>query len=392
MTSSYVSIPGDSAVLPVTVAEARLKSDVRAFVDFPYRLYAGNRNWAPPLRRDVYHLLDRKENAFFEHGDIQPFLARDARGEVVGRIAAVRNGMHLDRYGDGVGFFGFFETVERYEVAEALLDAAARWLQAQGLTTMRGPASPSLNDTAGLLTEGFDVAPSILMPYNPPYYEGFLTRYGFQRAIVMLSYYVHRKYMHADKLRRGAALVQKRYPTLTLRQLDTKNFSRDVRSAMEIYNDGWSNNWGFVPYTEKEAQKLAADLKQVLEPDLFLFVEDEGVPVAFSLLLPDLNQALVHIRDGRLLPFGLPKILAWAKTGAIYNSRMPLMGVRKAYQGRGLDAMLVHETITRGVPKGYDSCELSWILEGNTKMRNFLDNLGTAIDKRYAMMDKPLAG
>ena len=386
----YVSLSGSDAVLPVTVRPAASKADVRAFVDFPYRLYADNRNWVPPLRRDVYHLLDRKQNAFFEHGDIQPFLARDARGEVVGRIAAVRNGMHLRRYADGVGFFGFFETLDRYEVAEALFDAAAAWLRAEGLSTMRGPASPSLNDTAGLLVEGFDLAPSILMPYNAPYFEGFLTRYGFERAITMLSYYVHKKYMDADKLRRGVALVRRRYPNLTLRALDPKRFKEDVRVAMEIYNDGWADNWGFVPYTEAEAQKLAADLKQVLEPDLFLFAEEDGLPVAFSVLLPDLNQALVHVRDGRLLPLGLAKILTYAKSGAIYNSRMPLMGIRQSHKGRGIDGMLVLETIDRGVPKGYDSCELSWILEGNTRMRNFLDNLGTAIDKRYAMFDRTL--
>ena len=391
MTRSYVSLPGDAVVLPVTVQPVASRADLRAFVDFPYRLYRENRNWVPPLRRDVYHLLDRSQNAFFEHGDIQPFLARDARGHVVGRIAGVRNGMHLRQHNDDVGFFGFFDTVERYEVAEALFDAASNWVRGQGLGTMRGPASPSLNDTAGLLVEGFDVPPSILMPYNAPYYEDFLTRYGFERAITMLSYYVHKKYMDADKLRRGVAIVRRRYPTLTLRQLDSKRLKEDVNVAMDIFNDGWSDNWGFVPYTEAEAQKLAADLKQVLEPDLFLFAEEDGVPVAFSVLLPDLNQALVHVRDGRLVPTGLAKILAYAKSGAIYNSRMPLMGIRKSHRGRGIDGMLVLETIDRGVPKGYDSCELSWILEGNTRMRNFLDNLGTAIDKRYAMYDKALA-
>ncbi len=387
----YVSISGDTVALPVAVTRVQSKKDLRAFVDFPYKLYADNHNWVPPLRRDVYHLLDPDKNAFFEHGAIQPFLARDAAGNVVGRIAAVHNGMHLKRYEDGVGFFGFFETLECYEVAEALFDAAAAWLRDLQLTTMRGPASPSLNDTAGLLVEGFDVQPSILMPYNAPYYEDFLMRYGFTRAITMFSYYVHKKYMDADKLRRGVALVKRRYPNLTIRALDPKRFKEDVTTAMEIYNEGWADNWGFVPYTEAEAQKLASDLKQILEPDLFLFAEDEGVPVAFSVLLPDLNQALVHIRDGRLAPFGLAKILAYAKSGAIYNSRMPLMGVKPSHKGKGIDGMLVLETIDRGVPKGYDSCELSWILESNTRMRNFLDNLGTAIDKHYAMLDKALA-
>lgn len=384
---SYVSISGETVALPVTITRVESRADLRAFVDFPYRLYRDNRNWVPPLRRDVQHLLDPDKNAFFEHGAIQPFLARDASGAVVGRIAGVHNGMHLQRYSDGVGFFGFFETVERYEVAEALFDAAADWLRGLQLVTMRGPTSPSLNDTAGLLTDGFDLPPSILMPYNPPYYEAFLTRYGFEPAVKMLSYYVHKKYMDADKLRRGVALVKRRYPNLTLRPLDPKRFKEDVKVAMEIYNEGWADNWGFVPYTEAEAQKLAADLKQILDPDLFLFAEEDGVPVAFSVLLPDLNQALVHVRDGRLVPLGLAKILAYSKSGAVYNSRMPLMGIRPSHKGRGIDGMLVLETIDRGVPKGYDSCELSWILESNTRMRNFLDNLGTAIDKRYALYD-----
>ena len=380
-----VATPSRVTVRPVTTGKDRSR-----FIDLPYRLYEGHPYWIAPLRMDQAKAIDPKKNPFFEHGEIELFLAEDEGGEVVGRIAAIVNGMHLEKYADNNAFFGFFECVDDYAVAEALLDAATGWLKERGYTGVRGPVNPSMNDTAGLLVEGFDREPSILMPYNPPYVVDFLERYGFERAMTMWAYYVHEAYVNKDKLRRGADIVMRRNPGLTLRSLDTDRFWEDAAAVLRIYNEAWSQNWGHVPMTEHEFEHLAKDLKQVIEPELVFILEKDGEPVAFSISIPNLNQALKHVPSGRLFPTGLPKMLAYAKLGAVYELRMPLMGVLPEYHGRGFDAVLIDATIQDGLRAGYDACEMSWVLEVNTPLVNSLDKLGAVKDKTYAMVEKAL--
>ncbi|NBC17082.1 MAG: hypothetical protein GVY18_07175 [Bacteroidetes bacterium] len=375
----------------VTVTPVSSSRDRKRFIDFAYDFYRDDYPaWIPPLRQDIGHTLDPKHNPFFEHGEIQLFLAEDAQRGLVGRIAAIVNGMHLETYDDGVGFFGFFECVEDAAVAEALLDAAGDWLRDRGLTHMRGPTNPSLNDTAGLLTQGFDREPAILMPYNPPFHEDFLTAYGFERVMTMWAYYVHKKYVKVDKLRRGARIVRHRTPGLHLRTLDMDRFDEEARTILDIYNDAWANNWGHVPMTTSEFERLAKDLKQIVDPEIVFLLEKDGEPIAFSISLPNLNLALRHVHDGRLFPFGLPKLLAYAQFGGVYECRMPLMGVRQQYQGRALDTLLVLATIENGPKHGYDACEMSWVLDTNSVMKNSLEDMGGVVDKQYAMFEMSL--
>jgi len=375
-----------------TVRPVDGRRDQKPFIDFPYQFYPDRHpHWVPPLRRDVKQTLNPAKNAFFEHGDMQLFVAEDTSGAVVGRIAGIVNGMHLQKYEDNTGFFGFFECVEDFSVAEALLDAAATWLRERGLTSMRGPANPSLNDTAGLLVDGFDRRPSILMPYNPPYHETHLTRYGFERVMTMWAYYLHKKYVEYDRLKRGAEIVKRRTPGLEIRTLNMDRFDEEARTIREIYNDAWSDNWGHVPMTEAEFQHLADELKQIVDPAIVFLIEHDGEPVAFSIALPNINQALQHVPDGRLFPLGLPKLLLNAHYG-IYECRMPLMGVRKTHQGKGLDALLVLNTIENGPPNGYDACEMSWVLDTNDRLKNHVESLGAVVDKEYAMFEMALSG
>jgi GNAT superfamily N-acetyltransferase len=376
----------------VTIRPVDGRGDRRRFIDVPYDFYPDRYpKWVPPLRRDVKATLDPSENAFFEHGDMQLFLAEDASGAAVGRIAGIVNGMHLRTYEDATGFFGFFECVEDYTVAEALLDAASDWLREQNLKRMRGPANPSLNDTAGLLVDGFDREPSILMPYNPPYHEDFLTRYGFERSMTMWAYYVHKKYCQFDRLKRGVDLVKKRTPGLSVRRVDLDRFEDEARTIREIYNEAWAENWGFVPVTEAEFLQLAEEMEQIVEPDLVYFVEHEGRPVGFSIALPNVNQALRHVSDGRLFPFGLPKLYLYLTYG-VYECRMPLMGIRPEYQGKGLDSLLVLATIENGPPAGFDACEMSWVLDTNSRLKNHVESIGGVKDKEYAMFETTISG
>ncbi|MEM7788656.1 MAG: GNAT family N-acetyltransferase [Bacteroidota bacterium] len=373
----------------VTVRPVRSSADRRAFLDLPYRHYAEDPHFVPPLRMDQANVLSPKKNPFFEHGAIELFLA-ERGGEVVGRVAAIENGQHLAKYDDGNGFFGFFEAVEDYGVAEGLLDAASAWLAARGLTGVRGPANPTMNDVAGLLVDGFDRPPSILLPYNKPYYESFLQRWGFERAMTMWAFYVHEAYINADRMARGAEIVRRRNPGVSVRSLDLSRFDDDVATAMEIYNVAWAENWGHVPYTREEALHLAKELKPVIEKDLFLIAEIDGTPVAFAASLPNLNRALKKLSNGRLLPTGLPKLLATVKAGGVYEIRMALMGILPEHRNLGLDALLIHQTIVNGRRDGYEAAELSWVLDSNQPLINALEKLGCARDKEYAMFEAAL--
>lgn len=377
--------------MPVTIRRVSSGADRRAFLDFPYDHYADATHFVAPLRMDQANVLNPKKNPFFEHGEIEQFLA-EKDGKTVGRIAAIVNGKHLEKYADGNGFFGFFETIEDYDVAEALLDAASDWLRGKGLTGMRGPTNPSMNDVAGLLVDGFHRPPAILLPYNYPYYEEYLKRYGFERAMTMWAFYIHEAYINDKRMARGAQLVMRRNPDVSVRTLNMDRFDDDIAAAMRIYNEAWADNWGHVPYTKHEALHLAKELKPVIESDLFLFAEKDGVPVAFSATLPNLNRALKKLPRGRLLPFGLPKLLGTIKAGGIYEVRMALMGVLPEYRKLGTDVVLIHQTIVNGREKGYEAAELSWVLDNNQALVNSLEKLGCARDKEYAMFEKGIEG
>ena len=380
-----MSSASDIQIHPVTE-----RADRAAFIDWPYRFYPDRYpHWVPPLRREEKATLDPSKNAFFEHGDMQLFVAKDASGSVHGRVAAIVNGMHLQKYEDATGFFGFFETENNPAIAHALLDAAAHWLREQGLQHMRGPTNPSLNDVSGLLVDGFDRRPAVLMPYNPPYYADLLTEYGFERVMTMWAYYAHKRYAKYERLRRGVNIVKRRTPGLEVRTLNPDRLQEEARTLLDIYNEAWSENWGHVPMTEAEFNQLVDGLKQIYDPRLVYFVEHEGTPVAFAISLPDINQALQHVDDGRLFPTGWWTLLTRSYYG-ISELRMPLMGIRKAYQGKGLDVLMVLETMERGPEYGYYGCETSWVLDTNERLKNAIESIGAVRDKEYALFEYDL--
>jgi len=366
------------------------KRDLRQFVQLPYHLYQSNPFWVPPLRIDQFEVLTPRKHPFYEHGRMQLFLAFDQTGKVVGRTAAIINGMHLKTHADHAGFFGFFEAIEDYEVAESLLNAATCWLRSEGMQVLRGPVNPSLNDPSGLLVNGFDRMPSLMMTYNPPYYEDFLVQWGFSRVMTLWAYYVHSKHVLVDRLRRGASVVYRRNPGLSIRTIDMSRFDQEIVTIRDIFNDAWSDNWGYVPFTEREFQHLAKSLKQIIDPRICFMVEQHGTAVGFSVSLPNINPALQRLPDGRLFPFGLAKLLILTKYAGMSEVRLPLMGVRKAYQGRAFDVLAVLETIEKTPAYGYSAGELSWVLDDNHLLKNLLDSINAVIDKEYAIFEAPL--
>jgi GNAT superfamily N-acetyltransferase len=351
------------------------------FIAFPYTLHRRDPMWVPPLRMDVRTILSPHKNPFFEHAEQQNFLAqRD--GRVVGRIAAIRNDAHNRLHGDRVGFYGFFEAEDDQSVADALFQAAAQWLRAQGCDVMRGPMSPSINDECGLLVEGFDTPPVVLMPHNPAYYVPLHERHGFAKAKDLIAFWGSGD-APPERFERANRIIAER-TGVQLRSLDMKRFHDEVELVKSLFNEAWEQNWGYIPMTDAELEHLAKQLKPIIVPELVVFAEIAGRVIGFGVAIPDFNVALKHNPSGRLFP-GLLKILWYARR--IDRCRIPLLGTLKPYRGKGIDALLYHWIWTRGVARGIRQGEAGWILEDNAPMINGLTRLGFRPYKTYRVYD-----
>ncbi|HET9316126.1 MAG TPA: N-acetyltransferase [Vicinamibacteria bacterium] len=370
---------GAAAVTPVEGARDR-----RAFVALPYGLHRSDPNWPPLLRRDVRAMLDPQRNPFFAHGEAGYFLAR-RDGRVVGRIASIRNRLHDETHRDGAGFFGFFESEDDPQVASSLLDAASGWLCARGCQRLRGPISFSINDDAGLLVDGFDTPAALMMPHNPRYYPALVEAAGLAGVKDLIVYQGWRDRL-PERLAEAEPVIAKRYG-VRVRTLDLARFAEDVRRVKELFNLGWERNWGFVPFTDREIDHLAAQLRPIVVPELVLFAEVEGMAVGFLAALPDLNQALRANPSGRLFP-GLARV--WWAARRITRLRVLLLGTRPEWRGRGIDALLYKRVWDEAGRLGYDWGEAGWVLEDNLPMRNALERMGFERYKTYRIYERPL--
>lgn len=366
-------------IIPVTTSREQ-----REFMLLPWKIYRHDQNWVPPLIMDLKKIFDKKHHPFFQHSEAEFFLAR-RNGEAVGRIAAILNNNHNKFHNERCAFFGFFESSNEPAVAAALLEKAADWARAKGMTTLRGPANYSSNDTWGLLVEGFDMPPVILMTYNPRYYVELIEQAGFNKAMDLYAWWMNDKHGINPKIVRVGEKVLKE-ENIQLRTLNMKNFWGEVELIKKIYNDAWSNNWGFVPMTDAEFEFLAKDLKPVVDPRLVLMVEKESKPVGFSLSIPDYNVALQKI-NGRLLPFGLFKVLYHKRS--IQHVRVITLGVVRSLQtNSGIGAALYMETFRHGVAAGYHQGEFSWTLENNALINRGMKLLGAEVYKRYRIYER----
>jgi len=367
----------------ITVAPVRSRAERRAFIELPYRLYRGDPCWVPPLRSEVAELLDPRRHPFHRHAEVELFLAR--RGRVVGRIAAIKNDLHIQVHNEPVGFFGFFECENDPETAALLLDAAGAWLRERGLSIMRGPASFSSNEEWGMLVQGFGIPPVIMMPYNPPWYPELLEQLGFRKAKDLLAYYRGHA-QEPERLARMAEVLARRH-RIVVRPLEKRRYWHEVERIIAIYNSAWERNWGFVPMTDDEVRHLAKKMKRVLDPDLVAFAEVDGATAGFTLGIPDLNRALKHA-GGRLWPFGWLKIL-WHSRG-IDTFRVLTLGVLEPYRRTGAAEMMYLYLIRTGPRKGITKGEFSWILEDNAAMRTALENLDAHVYKVYRLYDRAI--
>ena len=367
-------------VVPVESTEQR-----EQFLRLPWNIYERLGPWVPPLLSEVREMLDESRNPFFEHSSARLFLAfKD--GAPAGRIAAVRNRTHTEIHDDGVGFFGFFECIDDQVVADALLDAAAGWLAAQGLTTRRGPISPSMNDEIGLLLDDFAGRPVMMMPYNPPYYRELLEGASLVKVKDLYAYLATREHRPTDRQERLGDLMRERNG-IVIRNIDLKRVADEAPIIKQIYNQAWQELWGYVPLTDAEMDALVRKLVQFADERMILIAEINGEPVGFALAVPDINQVLAHI-NGRLFPFGWIKAL-WHKR-RMDGLRLLAVGVMEAHRRKGVEGILVQELFRRGLSLGYQYMEVSWVLEDNAPANNILNNLRFPRYRTYGLFERQL--
>ncbi|MEO1627729.1 MAG: hypothetical protein AAFV25_21445 [Bacteroidota bacterium] len=371
------------------IVEVQTKSQRKQFIDFPHKLYASDPNYVPELYLSQKELLTRSKNPFFRHSDLQLYLAVDAGGEVLGRIAAIRNNNYIEYTSSSTGFFGFFDLVENIEVAEALLQTASDWVAKQGLDHIMGPTNPTSNDTQGILVDGFERPPVFQMTYNKPYYADFLEQLGYKSKMDLLAYWVTKESINRKSLRLAEAFEGRlNRKGITFRSPNLKNFKQEAQLIKKVYQAAWDKNWGFVPPTSEEFDHLAEGLKLVIDADFVIIAEKDGEPIGFALALPDLNQVVKKMPKGRLLPFGIFKLLLGKRK--INVLRIILLGVMEEYRKMGIEAIFYSRIISNGLKKNYVAAEASWILADNKMMNQGLLNLNAEPYKKYRIYEKKI--
>ncbi|HUO51016.1 MAG TPA: hypothetical protein VMT93_00730 [Gemmatimonadaceae bacterium] len=369
----------------VTVTPISGTQDRNAFVEFPFRIYAGDRTWVPPLRIAVKELMDREKHPFYKNAEVEFFLAR-RDGEIVGRVAAIIDHNHDKAANEKAGFFGFFECIDDQAVANALLRTAKDWTAARGAKFLRGPMNPSTNYECGLLVQGFEKSPMVMMTYNPRYYATLIEGAGLKKVMDMYAYESTPGTVQIDRIRKVADRILQR-TGVTMRPINVKDFDAEVQRVWEVYNAAWEKNWGFVPMTKEEFQAMGKEMKMILKPELVLIGEKAGKVVGFALALPDVNQALKPA-NGSLLPFGLFKIL-WHQR-KISQGRVLALGVIEEYRSTGLPAAFYAELTKQAEKAGLTGLwEMSWILEVNEQMRHAAEMMGAQIGKTYRIYQTP---
>jgi len=377
--------------MSIQIREHRPGHDLDAFMKLPELLYEGDPGFVMPLYMEQRDKLTPGKNPFFEHADAMLFTAYKD-GKIAGRISAQVDREHLARHGDACGLFGYFDTVNDTRVGKALVDAAASWLKARGMKIMRGPFSLSVNEECGTLIEGQAEAPMFMMPYHRAYQDDVAKAAGLAKAKDLFGW----KYVVGEIPKRAIAAHAelKGMPEVHIRAFRRSHAQEDVRILMDVFNDAWHDNFHFVPMTEAEVHKMGEDLKLILDENIAMIAEIEGRPAAIALALPNLSE-VSHDLHGRLLPFGLPKLVWRLKVKRPKSARLILLGIKKEFRNKkrygGLSAALYVEMAQRGSRVGYEWGELGWTLEDNRPVNLGIKMMGGEVYKRYRIYEKSLA-
>ena len=380
----------------ITIRPVKTKADRKAFVDLPFRLYADDPNWVPPLKSEALGLITPEKNGWFSHAKAQLFLA-ERGGRVVGRISAHIDTLALDMpadrgFGPGCGQFGLLDAEDK-GIADTLIATAEAWLRDQGMNRVIGPVSMSIWEEPGLLIEGYDHPPTVMMGHAKPEYRGWIEDAGYRPVKQLMTYELDITQEFPPIVKR---IIQsgERNPRIVVREVDKSKFKEEAAIILAILNDAWSDNWGFVPLTEPEIDDVGVKLKPIVFNDLIRIAELDGKPVAFMITLPDLNEAIAPLK-GNLLPFGWAKLLLWLRRPKVRTMRVPLMGVVKELQSSRMASQLAFmmiEYIRRAAVTRYGASrgEIGWILDDNQGMRSIAETIESHVNKVYQVYEKAL--
>jgi len=376
---------------PVTIRPVETKADRKAFVDFAWTVHKDDPAWVPPLKDEVHGLITPGKNPWFEHARAQLWLA-ERGGRVVGRISAQVDRLVQEHMGEGIGQWGFFDALDG-EAAAALIRTAEDWLRAQGMTSALGPISLSIWDEPGLEIEGFAEPPTAMMGHHRPEYQAWIEGAGYGKAKDLVTYALNIEHWEDPKIDRLIAMGE-RNPHIRIRMVDKSKFDAEARLILNLLNDAWSNNWGYVPLTEAEIKYAGKKLKPIIFNELVRIAEIDGEPVAFMLTIPDINELLKDL-NGELFPFNWIKLLWRLRKPRTRRLRVPLMGVAKKLHHSRLASqlafMMIEYTRRDGTTKyGATHGEFGWILEDNKGMLSIAQLPGAAVNHRYRIYSKSL--
>jgi len=379
------------STVDVVVQPVKSRSERSAFINLPWSLYQHDPLWVPPLKAAVRQILDAAKHPFYQGGggaEIEIFVAW-VGDRPVGRIAAILNHKFNRFHSSNEVHFGFFECIDDVQVAGSLFEAVENWARERGSHEVLGPFNPSTNYECGLLIDGFDSPPVVMMTYNPPYYPALIEGAGYGKAKDLLAFVSPVQGRSLERLQKIAQRTKKRNPDLVTRGADLKHFKGEVRAVQEIYNSAWEKNWGFVPMNDGEIEGLAHELKPLVEPGLLRFAIIDGEPAAFLLCLPDWNPVLKDF-DGSPWrhPLKTIKHLTMTKASDMEGLRLITLGVKAEHRKRGLEGILIAEGLEVALRLGYSWCEYSWILEDNELIKRTVRLMDGEVYKRYRVYRK----
>jgi hypothetical protein len=366
------------------------KKDLDFFIKLPESIFADDPCWVTPLMLERRMFFSDKHNPYFQHAKWQAWLAW--RGDqIVGRISAQVDSLHLERYNDATGFFGFLDAEDNQNTFDALISTAEKWLKDQKIRKVRGPFNLSINEEMGLLVEGFDTPPVFMMGHAKPYYQQRIENYGYVKVVDTFAYMIAPDFKVPRVMTR---LLSKNQDRINVRPINKKKYNEEIAIMREIFNDAWSENWGFLPFTVAEFDELGKNLKFLIDSEFIQIAEVDNEPAAFIVTVPNLNEVIKDL-NGKLFPTGLIKLLWRLKVKYPKSARVPLLGVKKKWQNTRLGPLLTFLMVDverqQMVARGVTDIELSWILEDNTGMRGIIRSIGGREYKRYRIYEKNIS-
>lgn len=369
--------------MSITIKEVSFNNGIGDFIDFPHLLYADDKNYVPEVYVGQKDMMNPKKFPFHQYGNVKYYIAYKD-GKAAGRIAAIDNKNYNLYHNSNIGFFGFFDCIHDQEVADALFTKASEFARSNGYDAIMGPTNFTTNETAGVLVDGFNEPPKIMMTYNKPYYSELLEKYGFEKEMDLYAYMIYSEHASEKSLRIADNLEERlRAKGITFRNLRLKDIDNEAKRIKQIYNDAWEDNWGFVPFTDAEFEYLKNDLKMILDEKWGFIAEKEGEAIGFGLTVPDINEILIKNKRGRLFPLGLFRLLFCRKK--IRAVRVIALGVLEQYRKQGIEAVFFAKNIQRAREKGLIGGEASWVLENNIPMVKAAENLNGVRYKTYRL-------